>query len=207
MSRVAIAFCLLYIGAGALGLSMLWAHESTAGPASIAPAVAPASVSSSQAVIAMAVHPQCPCTVAGLETLKQVWSQRPVGSQVQLRVYLDIPSDTSADFANGKTAEIARSIPGVHVILDPDGRVGSGLGAVTSGHVVAYDTGGRLRFSGGLTTSRSHGGSSVGVDVLTKLLNENTQATAPRVTHGAESTPVYGCPLSGTDMVTTQGLQ
>jgi hypothetical protein len=75
----------------------------------------------------------------------------------------------------------------VSVRIDEAGREAARFGATTSGHVLLYDRGGRLRFSGGITASRGHVGDNAGRAALLGLL-----------IHGEterERTPVFGCPL------------
>ena len=59
--------------------------------------------------------------------------------------------------------------------------------ARTSGHVVLYDAGGRLLFSGGITRARGHVGDNYGRQQVSSLLRNHTV----RVADG----PVFGCPL------------
>lgn len=79
------------------------------------------------------------------------------------------------------------AIPDVTVIPDPGGAEARRFGGLTSGHVVLYDTRGRLRFAGGLTSSRGHEGISVGHDAILAALDEDRVTTS--------SAPVFGCPI------------
>jgi glyoxylase-like metal-dependent hydrolase (beta-lactamase superfamily II) len=83
----------------------------------------------------------------------------------------------------------AAAIPGVTVLVDPDGLEAERFGAKTSGHVLVYDSAGRLLFSGGITGSRGHEGDNDGSDSVLRLL---THGPPPR-----RHTLVFGCPIRG----------
>lgn len=132
----------------------------------------------------MFLHPECPCTRASLHELERVLSHSPVqvapvlvvATMLEGRAWEDTPA-----------AALARRIPRASIAFDPQGNEMQRFGALTSGHVVLYDTQGRLRFSGGITGSRGHEGENTGADTLRRLL------TAKDATTGAS--PVYGCSL------------
>lgn len=81
--------------------------------------------------------------------------------------------------------ERARAIAGVRVFADVDGKEAARFGAVTSGHVVAYDNDGVRVFSGGITGSRGHEGDNVGAERLVDVIGGGAAAGAH----------VYGCGL------------
>lgn len=185
---------LAYAAAAMVGFGLLWAHEYEAGYTSIAPAERPLfegfEPTPGHALIAMSVHPKCPCTARALETLERLWLRRDPSAPVDLAIFLTIPEGKDPSFARGKTARRALSIPGARVILDPDGALARKLAAVASGQVAAYRPDGTLAFSGGLTVTRSHGGDSAGVAIVEALLHNRI----PRL-GDATITPVYGCSL------------
>jgi hypothetical protein len=73
------------------------------------------------------------------------------------------------------------------VLDDADGAESRRFGAAASGHVVAYDAAGRLRFHGGVTASRGHEGDNAGADALVAIL----RGGKPAIT----SAPTFGCAI------------
>lgn len=97
------------------------------------------------------------------------------------------PTDFRAGWEKTDLWHSAAMIPGVTTICDEDGREADRFGIETSGHVLLYSASGILLFSGGITASRGHQGSSPGFDALLSCLTEGK----PDPTHW----PVFGCPL------------
>ncbi|BET66912.1 hypothetical protein ASA1KI_18300 [Opitutales bacterium ASA1] len=186
-------FFVAYAAAVALGFGLLWAHEYEIGSTSIAPAQVPMGTTlepiPGRALVVMSVHPHCPCTARGLDTLERLWTRRKADAAVDLAILLTIPRGEAPDFATGSTADRARSIPGAQVVVDVDGELSERFAAAASGQVAAYRASGELCFSGGLTVSRSHGGDSSGVDVLYALLRGEDPAEK------TITTAVFGCSL------------
>jgi hypothetical protein len=73
------------------------------------------------------------------------------------------------------------------VLPDPDGRLASLLGSLTSGGVVLYDAKGRLRYQGGITASRGHEGDNAGKQAVIEILRGHRDSQ--------KSMPVFGCPI------------
>lgn len=134
--------------------------------------------------LVMVAHPRCPCTLASLDALERLLA----GASRPVRAYLllTVPEGATPEFASGEALERARRLSGVIVVLDADGRETARFGARTSGHVLAFDADGHLRFAGGITPSRGHRGDAPGRRALAALL-----AGAPAV----DAAPVFGCPL------------
>lgn len=132
----------------------------------------------------MFTHPKCPCTAASLAELRVVLSA--AAGKVKPLVAFASPSDGAAWKVPGVRASAA-SIPGVIVAEDPGRLEAHRFGALTSGHVVLYGADGRLRFSGGITPSRGHGGDNPGRQRLVAILENPWLVTA--------STPIFGCEL------------
>jgi len=83
----------------------------------------------------------------------------------------------------------ARLIPGVRVILDPDGKLARRFGVETSGHTLVYGADGKLLFAGGITSSRGHLGDNAGFAAVLEIIT-NRSIQSARTT-----TPVFGCEL------------
>ena len=73
--------------------------------------------------------------------------------------------------------------------MDVDGTEAGRFGAATSGQVLLYDAGGRLRFSGGLTSTRGHPGESPGHRRIAAVVGGGDTEEA--------TTRVFGCALAG----------
>lgn len=139
----------------------------------------------------MVVHPKCPCTRASLQELAKVmrYASQP-GDAIVLAVR---PNEVSAGFEHTDIWEQAAAIPGVDVRVDIGGTAARALGLFVSGATSVYDAGGRLLFSGGITSARGHAGDNAGSDAIIALLSGRTT--------GMRHTPVYGCSLFAPDVV------
>lgn len=130
-------------------------------------------------------HPQCICTEATLAELARLLAT----SSDEVETYVIF-----ATLANGKDTDAtshlirrAKTIPGVRVIVDRDGRETRQFPAQTSGQTFLYDVRGRLVFSGGITGARGHEGPNQGIDRIREALN--------RTAASGQRTPVFGCAL------------
>jgi hypothetical protein len=134
----------------------------------------------------MLAHPQCPCTRASLRELELLMAK--LNGCLTAKVLFYQPENAPADWASSDLWETASRIPGVSAAWDRAGAEARRFGGATSGHVVVYDAGGRLIFSGGITPSRGHSGHNAGRSAIVSAL-----------LHGASertSSPVFGCSLS-----------
>jgi hypothetical protein len=180
------ALIVLWAAAVLGGGSGLVRYKSRPGDASDAPARWPQgsaiALEAGHPTLLMFVHPDCPCSRAGLRELASVAAAH---AGLSVRILIDRSSGTGDD---GPMRHLAARIPGALVVVD-DGREAARFGARTSGLVVAYDAGGALLFRGGITSSRGHEGDSLGRRRLVALL-------AGRPADRREA-PVFGCALSG----------
>jgi hypothetical protein len=139
----------------------------------------------SRANLVLAVHPHCPCSRATIDALAEVMNR------CQGRAMAHVLFFRSADLAEGweRTAlwHAATTIPGVTTIVDENGLEASRFGAETSGHVVLFSVSGELLFGGGITVSRGHQGSNLGLESLISCLTHGSHDRTPW--------PVFGCPL------------
>lgn len=134
------------------------------------------------------LHPKCPCSPAALSELERLLA-RPTVAAVRPRVLavLTVPQGVAQSWTDGALLERCRQLPGVEIVIDNEGRISAGFGAVASGTTLLYDSEGRLQFAGGLTIARGHEGTSAGADALATLLAGQPSETL--------STPVFGCRL------------
>ena len=193
---------LLLVAAGLAGL-MAYAHRP--GPSGRAPERWPADTpwrgATSQPTLLVFAHPKCPCTRAVVDEL--AWIMTRCGERLDCRVLFVQPEGKSLAWVRSDIWRAAASIPRVAVQADLEGRAAERFGAHTSGHVLLYDSGGRLQFEGGITPSRGHRGANRGRDRIVELAGgRGGSAVPPRgdrtgdaTPPGIDSTRVFGCPL------------
>lgn len=182
----------VWLGAAAIGLWVLWRYDNTPGAAAHAPTAWPAQTPLTRATdrptLVMLAHPHCTCTRASMGELAEAIAR--ANTPPKTYVLFMAPST----FANGwETTDLwrtAASLPGVTVVRDDDGRAAKKFGAETSGQTLLYDERGQLIFSGGITGARAHAGDNLGRQSLVALLNRQPAARA--------GTSVFGCPLFNT---------
>jgi hypothetical protein len=136
--------------------------------------------------LVMFAHPRCPCTRASLNELAQIMTD--CQGLVTAEVLFLKPPGTGKDWDTTDLWEKARSIPGVEVRADTDGRERKQFGIETSGHVVLYDPNGKRIFSGGITGSRGQVGENAGRSAIVQLIRDSGLAPL--------ETPVFGCSLA-----------
>jgi hypothetical protein len=179
----------VWLGAAATGLAVLWKYDNAPGTGAEAPTRWPdASVlahTAGQPTLILLAHPQCSCTPASLAELAEVLAR----ARTRPRTYVLFlqPQGFSNDWVQSDLWKTAAAIPGVTLVRDDDGREAHRFGSATSGQTLLYDGDGALRFSGGITGSRSHAGDNAGRRSLVALLSGG----APDHT----ATNVFGCPL------------
>lgn len=183
-----VAGLILVLLSAATWLVQLTRYKATPGPSAATPAVWPSqsrlSLSPEVPTLVMFTHPKCPCTAASLAELRVALSA--ASGRVKPVVAFASPTEGTEWMTPGVRAS-ATSIPGVTVAEDPGRLEAHRFGALTSGHVVLYGPDGRLRFSGGITPSRGHGGDNPGRRRVTAILENPALVTA--------STPIFGCEL------------
>jgi hypothetical protein len=138
----------------------------------------------------MFVHPRCPCSEASMEELAQLMTL--CKDRVAARVLFVNPSGQSEMWSRTSLWRDAEQIAGVDVRCDIDGMLANRLGIQTSGHVLLFDTDGKLLFSGGITGSRGHVGDNDALSTVEMLLREPQHpAFLPLISN------VYGCDIPG----------
>lgn len=145
-------------------------------------------------LVAMAVHPRCPCSSASLSELGDLLARSRGSCDAVLLEYAPPPP------LRWSEPPAFRELGGVRVpvVADPEGHLAARLGAHTSGHAVFLDERGVVRFHGGLTVSRGHRGKAPGQDAILAALAGGDATTA--------EAPVYGCRLGQLTADCTTGL-
>lgn len=171
------------------GIGFLWSYERTPGVAAAAlpqwPADSPVRRATDRATLVMLAHPHCPCTRASLGELARLMAQ--AQGRVTAYVLFVKPSELPDGWEQTDLLASAAAIPGVSVVRDDEGVEAGRFRAATSGQTMLYDAGGKLLFSGGITSGRGHEGDNAGRAAVVSLLTAGGA--------GQSETPVFGCPL------------
>jgi hypothetical protein len=206
---ILIATSLLWLLMIAAGVGLLWSYEGTPGVAAAAldrwPADSRLRHSADRATLVMLAHPHCPCTRASLAELNRLMAR--ARGRATAYVLFVKPSGSPDGWEKTDLLTSAASIPGVTVVRDDAGVEAARFRAATSGQTMLYDAGGRLLFSGGITSARGHEGDNAGRSAVVSLLDavdagqtvsaavDAAQGATPVVNAGQGATPVFGCPL------------
>jgi len=188
--RALVGLFAVWLTVVGLGLGALWRYAQTPGPAAHAPQTWPANSriarDATRPTLVMFTHPKCACSRATISELAVLMAH--VQRKVAVRVLFYHPSKAESGWDHTDLWESAAAIPGVTVSRDEDGVEAARFGSEASGQALLYDAGGRLLFSGGITSARGHSGDNTGRSELTTLLLNG--ASEPLAT-----TPVYGCTI------------
>jgi hypothetical protein len=178
-----IAGAALWIGTIVASFGALERYSLQAGPTG-APAVGAAAwlrahQQGQRPLLALVIHPLCPCTDASLAELHDFM----VRSEGRCDILIVQVSDSAA-------LDVGETIAGTTIssVRDRDGSIARLLGARTSGDSILVDAQGRLRFHGGITISRGHRGESPAQLALLELVEGRSNALCV--------SPVYGCSLA-----------
>ncbi len=191
MNRVGIvALLLTWSAVVSGGFALLLRYKNTPAEAHRPPARWPresrlARAANPRATLVLFAHPECPCTRASVSELARLVA----GAQERLAAHVVVvrPSDAPESWDDSELRQRAASIPGAAVTRDDAGVEAARFRAAASGYAVLYDADGRLRFSGGLTSSRGHEGDSFGRRRILAVLSGQTP--------DREDAPVFGCAL------------
>jgi hypothetical protein len=158
-----------WLGAIGIGIRKVQSFESTPGSLGSTPRLWPPDSSvvpdSGRSTLVMLVHSQCSCSGASLAELAQVMAK------THARANAWVLFEQRGDSLDTRTWAQAHRIPGITVGIDQDGAEARRFGALTSGHVVVYDSAGLLVFSGGITAARGHEGENQGRNQLIDAVN------------------------------------
>jgi hypothetical protein len=141
--------------------------------------------------LVLLAHPRCPCTAATLEELSQLLAVVPL-DRLDVHALFLLPASFPKGWERTSLWRTAKSIPGVTVWLDPDGREARLFLAKVSGQVLLYDSSGELRYAGGITAGRGHAGDNPGLEAVRGLLKH---PSTPGAGEGFSRAPVFGCSL------------
>jgi hypothetical protein len=183
------ACCALWLAGLTAAGRAAWDYQTTAGVPGEPPARWPGASAIARdrerATMLLVAHPHCPCTRASIAELARLVSR--LGDRVSAHVLVQRPGDFAPGWERTEVWAAAERIPGVTLHLDVDGAEAARFGAATSGQVLLYDSSGRRRFSGGLTSSRGHVGESIGHQEIAAIVEGRAQAEA--------TSRVFGCAL------------
>jgi hypothetical protein len=183
-------FLATWVIATAGGLSAMLVWQNTPAPGSVAatawPTNFPLRLDANAANLVMVVHPKCPCSRASFSELVKVMTRAVAPMRVAVLFYK--PAEEPETWVEGSLYSAAKTIPGLQVLSDPDGKWAAQLGAIASGHVFLFSKQGSLLFNGGITAGRGHEGENPGSEAILALLSGG----AP----GFPSTRTFGCAVT-----------
>ena len=186
--RLAFVVIAWTLGVGS-GMGLLWSHASAPGlrarPPSTWPEESGVVRQPGRATLLVFAHPHCPCTRATISELARLMVS--IRERVAVHVLFTKPVTARDGWEETDLWNAAVAIPGGSVTRDDGAIEARRFGVATSGQALLYETDGRLRFAGGITSARGHEGDSIGRSAILALLVE-------RAAGGAES-PVFGCSL------------
>jgi hypothetical protein len=173
----------------AVGLDIVWRHAFTPGfpgsPPSHWPSESRLPRDARKPTLVLIAHPHCPCTRASLGELLVILTR--YTGPLDCDVVFVRPQGVPEGWERTDAWSEAEAIPGVNVSCDAGGFEARTFGVFTSGHVLLYDAGGDLLFSGGVTASRGHSGDSEGRDAVLSWLARGRAEI--------REMPVFGCSL------------
>lgn len=185
---------LLWVGAlwgGAIlaGMGALYVYQQQPGASAEAPPEWPKesrlSLDRERLTLVMIVHPHCSCSHASVSELARLMADS--GGRLKADVLFVLPEGVPEDWERTALWSRTEIITGVRAWKDAGGVEARRFGARTSGQTYVFDPTGALRFSGGLTPSRSHQGNSLGREAILALTRDEEPET-PR-------SAAYGCSL------------
>jgi len=184
----AVGGSIAWVGCMVVGFTLLQNYAATAGasrpPGHDAAALVAAHRRPQHALIAMAVHPLCPCTNASLSELGDLLARSLGKCDAVILEYRPLTPQN-----DWPASPSTRELGGVKVpvLIDHGGKMATALGAQTSGHAVFIDASGVIRFHGGLTVARGHRGRAPTQDAILAVLEGANFTIA--------ASPVFGCAL------------
>ena len=182
--------CLIWLGLVTGGFCLLGHEEFQAGPpTTVKDAFPPHSaltLDKSHLTLLLFAHPQCPCTKTTFEELDQIRGAS--AHRLAITIVFVLPPHVPVGWEKGELWTQASEMKDVHVDRDVDGIEARRFGVSTSGHVLVYNPGGILLYSGGITLSRGHSGDNPGETEIVRLTLGHTPADKGRK-------PVFGCSL------------
>ena len=134
--------------------------------------------------LVMLIHPRCGCSRASLQELARIIELS--GPSLQTYVLVYRPTDFRAGWEKTDLLDAGTRLRRARVVMDADGQEARLFGGFTSGQTFLYDRGGKLRFSGGITSLRGHAGVNRGSMDIVDIVHSKAE-------QGAH--PVFGCAI------------
>lgn len=180
----------LWLLAVAGGGAWLYSRSFDAAPAGTPqtswPAASRLRPASAGCTLVVALHPECPCSVATVDELAGIIARNP--GRLEARLLFAQYDGLAGRAEDSDLWKKAAALPGVTLVADRGSEEIHRFDARTSGESRLYDTKGRLRFKGGITLGRGHRGDNPGQSAVCALARNDSGELAV-------STPVFGCAL------------
>ncbi|MDX2038157.1 MAG: hypothetical protein SFX72_16030 [Isosphaeraceae bacterium] len=128
----------------------------------------------------------CPCTEASIREFDRLLEGIDALHRPEVTIIVCGEPDPSFE------ERLNRIFPFARIRRDLDGREARRFGATTSGQLMIFDQGSRVRFSGGITVARGHEGLSKGSVTVREILSRPRSSDEP---NRIVEFPVFGCPL------------
>lgn len=110
-------------------------------------------------------HPKCPCTLASARCLARLASR--FNGSPNFYAYAYCPAEEPDTWIASSTTDELRTINNVTIFPDRNAEKCKQFGVRISGHILVYNSAGKLVFSGGITPYRGHeGGSMAAMDFI-----------------------------------------
>ena len=184
-----VGFGLVWVFLLLAGIGWLERYSHTPGEQASIPAMWPQKSQlnrSSHPTLLVFFHPECSCSEATMSELDRLLVKIPKSTNVYA-VFVQ-PDGWSEAETKGDLWKRATKIPNVKTFIDRRRTEATLFGTLTSGHTLLYDKGGKLIFSGGITSARGHEGDNEGEDAIVKLFNSSAPIELARAR-------VFGCEL------------
>lgn len=137
--------------------------------------------------LVVALHPECPCSLATAEEVDTILARTSERLQV-IALFVGARSDHTSIESSRLWRRMQR-IPGVVLRHDHDGEEARAFDFRTSGETRLYTAKGTLEFRGGITAARGHPGDNPGRATILAAVNERMESSP------VTFSPVFGCSL------------
>lgn len=136
------------------------------------------------------IHPHCFCSWATFRQLETVLNETNDIDLPVVEIYVFVPvEEPRGDWMNSKLVRAFAGLPNAILTKDSGGRFALNYGSLTSGSICFIDKDSKLKFSGGITSSRGHQGECSASETLKSVLGGD------EVESDQARPPVFGCPL------------
>ncbi len=142
------------------------------------------SFSENQPTLLVFLHPRCPCTRPTIAALERLMVRK---HDIVLQPVFYLPDTQTVAWAQDEYWDRLIDLGAHEPVIDINGHLAGQFHATTSGHALLFSTDGRVQFWGGITSGRVHEGDSLGLTMLTRVL-DGIPVSEP-------SFPVYGCSI------------